>query len=181
MKKMSGLAKVSSLGTVMQLAYVPVDFDEALKFWTRTMGVGPFFHLRHIKIPAATYRGQATQIDFSMGLAYWNDMQIELIQPHDGTPSVYSEWLRSGQQGVHHMCLSVSDMNHARRVCIDAGAEIVQEFMLDGGEAIYVDTGGGPGTMIEILQPPPAITELFAMIRVASKDWDGRDPLRVVG
>jgi methylmalonyl-CoA/ethylmalonyl-CoA epimerase len=181
MRHGKGFSKIASLGPVMQLAYVPVDFDQALDFWTKTMGVGPFLQLKHIRVPSARYRGRATQFDFSVSLAQWNDLQIELIQAHDDVPSVYTEWLKSGHEGLHHVCLLVDDMKHARSVCQDAAVEVVQEIMLDGGEAIYVDTGGGPGTLVEILQAPAGLYDLFDAVRAASHNWDGQDPLRVVG
>jgi hypothetical protein len=50
-----------------------------------------------------------------------------------------------------------------------------------GGEVIYVDTGGGPGTMVEILKPAPGGHEFFAFMRQAARDWDGTDPVRQLG
>jgi hypothetical protein len=49
-----------------------------------------------------------------------------------------------------------------------------------GGEVIYVDTGGGPGTMVEILEPGPGTAGFFAMMREAARGWDGADPLRTL-
>ena len=40
---------------------------------------------------------------------------------------------------------------------------------------IYVDTGGGPGTMVEILKPGPGGREFFAHMKAAA-NWDGSDP-----
>ena len=57
--------------------------------------------------------------------------------------------------GCHHVGQLVNDIDNAKRVCTQAGAVVVQELALDGGSAIYVDTHGGPGTMVEILMPPP--------------------------
>src|SRR5690606_23902147 len=41
---------ISRLGNVMQLAFVPRDFDAAVRFWTETMGVGPFFLNDHVAL-----------------------------------------------------------------------------------------------------------------------------------
>lgn len=172
---------IAGLGPVMQMAYVPVDFDAAIRFWTGVMGVGPFFLMEHIDVPALRYRDVPTQIDFSLALAYWGDIQIELVKQHCETPSIYSDWLREGRQGLHHVCQLVDDMDHARRICADAGATIVQELAITGGHALYVDSGGGPGTMVEILQPPPELLEFFAMAHAAARDWDGSMPLRRLG
>ena len=81
-----GLAR---LGPVMQLAWLPDDFDAALRHWTGTMGVGPFFLLENIKLEDMRYRGAPTDAVFSLALSYWGDTQIELIRPENDAPSIY--------------------------------------------------------------------------------------------
>ena len=46
---------------------------------------------------------------------------------------------------------------------------------------IYVDTEGGPGSMVEILKATPGGREFFAMMREAARGWDGTDPVRRLG
>ena len=46
---------------------------------------------------------------------------------------------------------------------------------------IYADPGGGPGTLVEMLQPQPGTAEVFGMIKQAAASWDGSDPLRKLG
>jgi catechol 2,3-dioxygenase-like lactoylglutathione lyase family enzyme len=170
---------ITSLGEIMQLAYVPADFDAALKFWIETVGAGPFFALDHVKLNDVKYRGAPVDIDFSMVIGYWGELQIELIRQHNDVPSIYKTWRDEGHEGLHHVCILVDDMAHARAVCADAGAVVAQEGIVpNGGEVIYVDTGGGPGTMVEILKPGPGSREFFAMMREAAKGWDGSDPVR---
>lgn len=172
---------IASLGEVMQLAYVPRDIEQALRFWTVVIGAGPFFRLPHVAYKAATYRAQDSKVDFSVLIGYWGDTQIELIQQHCNSPSIYKAGLDEGREGLHHVCILVDDIERARQAAADAGLSIEQEVFLDGGEAIYVDTGGGPGTMVEILQPMPGFDELCAMMRDAHRGWDGRDPVRSLG
>jgi len=172
---------IAGLGPIMQLAYVPRDLDAAIAFWTRTMGAGPFFRLAHIAYKAATYRGQPSDVDFSVLIGYWGDMQIELIEQHNDAPSIYSAWTDAGQEGLHHVCLVVDDIANARVVCATAGATVAQEIFLDGYEAFYVDTGGGPGTMVEVLERSEGFAAVCAMMRDAARDWDGKDPVRLLG
>jgi len=172
---------IAGLGPIMQLAYVPRDLDAALTFWTKTVGAGPFFRMAHIAYKAATYRGQPSDVDFSLLIGYWGDMQIELIEQHNEAPSIYSAWTNAGQEGLHHICVVVDDIANARAVCAAAGATVAQEIFLDGYEAFYVDTGGGPGTMVEVLETSEAFTGLCTMMRDAARDWDGEDPVRPLG
>ena len=170
---------IAALGEVMQLAFVPGDFDGALRHWTEVVGAGPFFALEHVKLEDVRYLGAPADIDFSMALGYWGDVQIELIRQHNETPSIYKAWRDAGREGLHHVCILVDDMTAARDATARAGATVAQEGRTGGGgEVIYVETGGGPGTMVEILKPGAGMRELFAMMREAARGWDGRDPLR---
>ena len=173
-----GLAK---LGPVMQLAWLPDDFDAALRHWTQTMGVGPFFFLENIKLEDMRYLGEPTDAVFSLALAYWGDVQIELIRPENDAPSIYN-----GEYAVrdrlHHVCLLVDDIADAYAACAEHGAKILVEGKVgESGRVIYADPGGGPGNVIEILQTQPGTAELFGMIKQAGIDWDGSDPLRKLG
>jgi catechol 2,3-dioxygenase-like lactoylglutathione lyase family enzyme len=179
---MSTAKTIANLGEIMQLAFVPADFDAALAFWTDTMGAGPFFALDHVALDDVKYRGEAAVIDFSMVIGYWGDLQIELIRQHNDAPSIYKSWRDEGREGLHHVCILVDDMAAARTVCAEAGAIVAQEARVPGGgEVIYVDTGGGPGTMVEILKSSPGGREFFAMMREAARGWDGSEPLRRLG
>jgi methylmalonyl-CoA/ethylmalonyl-CoA epimerase len=178
---MSRTGSLSALGDVMQLAYVPADFDAALTFWIETVGAGPFWMLEHVALEDVQYRGAPAKVDFSLAIGYWGELQIELIRQHDDSPSIYKSWLDAGREGLHHVCILVDDMAHAREVCAEAGAEVVQEGKVaGGGEVIYVDTGGGPGTMVEILKPGPGSREFFAHMKDVARTWDGSDPIRRV-
>lgn len=172
---------IAQLGDVMQLAFVPADFEAALDHWIK-VGAGPFFAMDHVKLEDVRYRGAPADIDFSMVIGYWGDLQVELIRQHNRAPSIYKAWRDEGREGLHHVCILVDDMAAARSACRAAGAGVEQEGKVPGGgEVIYVDTGGGPGTMVEILKPSPGGREFFAMMREAHRGWDGADPVRRLG
>ncbi|NWK98737.1 hypothetical protein DM806_24360 [Sphingobium lactosutens] len=168
----------AQLGQVMQIAYVPEDFDAAIRFWTQTMGVGPFYLQPNLSIPTLRYRGEPTDAVFSVAIAYWGDIQIELIVQHNEAPSIYRDWREAGLKGVHHICIMVEDIEEARRVAEEAGMIVAQEIVAEGWGVLYVDTGGGPGTMTEIVQPNPGMLGRFARIKADSIGWDGSDPVR---
>ncbi|MEM8725462.1 MAG: VOC family protein [Pseudomonadota bacterium] len=169
---------ISELGEVMQLAFVPKDFDAAVKHWTTVMGAGPFFLMEGIHLEGMKYRGEPTDAVFDLALAYWGDIQIELIRPRDDHPSIYSGEYAEVNDGLHHVCILVDDIEEAYRVCRDQGAEIVIEGSLGDSKVIYVDPGSGPGGLVEILQQGEGGPGLFAMIKQAGEDWDGSEPLR---
>ena len=182
--KAGGLAE---LGAVMQMAYVPDDFDAALEHWTQTMGVGPFFLLEGIHLEGMKYCGEPTDATFDLALAYWGDMQIELIRPRDDHPSIYTGEYANVGGGLHHVCILVDNIADAYAACERHGAKIVIEGNFGNSKVIYADPGpekgGGPGSLIEMLQqdPDPGAPDLFGLIKAAGEGWDGSDPLRKLG
>lgn len=167
---------VSAIGAVMQIAFVPKDFDAAVRYWTETMGVGPFYLIENIQLEDMHYMGEPSDCVFSIAIAYWGDMQVELIRQENDSPSIYR-----GQEGgaLHHTCVLTDDIQHARRIAEGSGATILVEAKVaPDGAVLYVDTGGGPGSIVEILQMSSGSDALFAMIKGASVNWDGSEPLR---
>jgi methylmalonyl-CoA/ethylmalonyl-CoA epimerase len=165
---------------LFQLGYVPTNIETALDYWTNSMRVGPFFELPHIAYDAVHFRGVETTIDCSLYIAYWGDIQIELVEQHCDSPSLYNEWLQAGQEGLHHICFATNDLRVARQDSIARGGRIDQELFFANGGGIYVDFGGGPGSLVEVLQAPPETKPMFEMMRTAGTNWDGRDPVRTV-
>ena len=169
---------LAAIGPVMQMAFVPDDFDAALAWWTGTMGVGPFFLLENIALEDMRYRGSPSDLVFTIALAYWGDVQVELIRLENDAASIYDG--HSG--GLHHTCVLTTDIAAARATAEAAGAEILVEAKVGAdGAVLYVDPHGGPGSIVEILQPASGSEGLFAMIRDAARDWDGSDPVRRLG
>ena len=168
---------LADIGPVMQIAFVPDDFDAALDHWTQVMGVGPFFLMENIRLNELHYRGQPSASVFTIALAYWGDLQVELIHQDNDAPSIYRD-LRNGG-ALHHVCILTDDIAGARRTAEAAGCEtLVSARVGADGAVIYVDSKGYPGGLVEILQPASGSDGLFAMIRYAARGWDGADPVR---
>jgi hypothetical protein len=73
------------LGSVRQLGFVVHDLDLALEYWTKTLGVGPFFTIRKITPEPWRYRGEPSSAPcVSLALANSGKVQIEIIQQRDG-------------------------------------------------------------------------------------------------
>ena len=104
---------ITDLGPVGQLAYLPADFDAAVKYWTETMGVGPFYLMPNIRLGDCKYRGEPTDAEFSIAIAYWGDVQIELVRAENDAPSI-----NTGEYAVndrlHHICIFVDSIEEAR-------------------------------------------------------------------
>lgn len=172
-----GLARI---GPVMQIAFVPDDFDAALRHWTEVMGVGPFFVMEKIRLEEMRYHGGASDCVFTIALAYWGDLQVELIRQDNDVPSIYRDIGNGG--AMHHVCILTDDIGAAQRTAEAAGCTLLVEANVGAdGAVIYVDSKGFPGGLVEILQPATGSDGLFAMMREAARGWDGSDPVRRIG
>ncbi|MDE2597065.1 MAG: VOC family protein, partial [Sphingomonadales bacterium] len=158
---------ITALGPVGQLAYQPSDFDAAVKYWTETMGVGPFYLLPNVSLGDCKYKGVPTGTVFSIAIAYWGDVQIELCRAENAEPGLYvGEY--AVKDALHHICIFVDSIDDARRAAAEAGAEILIEGTVgEDGAVIYVDPGAGPGHVIELLQNMTGADAIFQMIKDA--------------
>ena len=57
------------------------------------------------------------------------EVQIELIQQHDATPSIYRDFLQSGRSGLQHVAAWVTraGFDERKRELLTSGAQLAQE------------------------------------------------------
>lgn len=169
---------IAELGPIFQLAFVPADFDAAVRHWTETMGVGPFFRYRHLPVDSGVFRGgEPAPLDISIAIGYWGDMQIELIEPHDDTPSTYRDFIDSGQRGIHHVAIHPADKYAAGRLIESKGGSLEQELRMGDKRALYYRLPGH-APYLELAQISPEWQRAFDAMKAAAGAWDGTAPLR---
>ena len=171
-------SRFAELGEINQIAFIPEDFDACLRFWTEVMGAGPFFILSGTIATSSSYLGAPTNPVLDIALGHWGDLQIEIIRQTNDDPSPYKAWRDAGGVGVHHTCIAVPDIAAAKMLAAEKGMEVLLTGAANGAEWIYVDTGGGPGTIVEIIQHSVASQGLMDMVRASARGWDGSDPVR---
>ena len=165
---------------LFQLGYVPQDLDAALSYWTERMHVGPFFSIPHVPYDSVTYRGQPGSVDNTIYIAWWGEVQIELVEQHCDSLTIYRDALLEGYDGLHHVCYLVDDLEAAKRESLERGGVIIQEMTVPDGGIFYVDYGGGPGGIVEIFKAPPMGQPMFNAMKRVAATWDGTDPVRDV-
>ncbi len=158
-------------GSVRQIAFVVHDVERALRYWTETLGVGPFFVLRELTPDTFRYRGTPSPSP-TLTLAFGNsgDLQVELIQQHDERPSAYLDFLASGREGLQHVSswLTRAEYDATMARMVAAGTSVAHEGAMAGGGVRFAyfgtDAAAPGGIMYEIAD--------------AARDWDGSDPIR---
>ena len=172
-------------GSIRQIAFVVRDLDLTLRYWTETMGVGPFFVLRRMRPEGYRYRGAPSPAPLlSVALGTSGDLQVELIEQHDELPSAYRDFLAAGREGFQHVSswLTRAEYDETRARAIAARATIAHEGIVPGSGVrfAYFATDDTPGGLVyeiaDVLEP--GIYPLMQMIAGAANGWDGTDPVR---
>lgn len=169
---------------IIQMAYIVPDIRAAMPVFTRDLGIGPWFVIEHFPFSRLAYRGKETDWDLTLCLGVSGGMMYELIQQNDGNPSVYSEVRDARGWGFHHYAMGARPEGYDALLAshVTQGAEIALDCEVGvGGRAAYVDTAKSLHGMIELIEVTPDVETLFGGIHQAGQNWDGRDPVRVVG
>lgn len=106
-------------GAIRQVGYVVRDLDDAIAAWLG-LGVGPWYTIREMTQTGSEYRGEPSEPTISIGFTNSGPTQIELIQQHGDTPSIYREFRDAGGDGYHQLAWWTPDfdglMTRHRRV-----------------------------------------------------------------
>lgn len=174
-------------GPIRQMAYVVPSLAEAVRYWTGTLGIGPFFVFHDVAVENHRYRGRPGPPPAgSIALANSGDLQIELIQVNDGRPSVWREFGDLQRGGLHHVSAwtTRADYDATRARLLASGVEILQEGTIAGSGVrfAYFATNRAPGGLIyeiaDLLEP--ASYALVQMVADAARAWDGTAPVREI-
>ncbi len=172
------------MGAIMQVAYVVEDIEKAMKEWTDTLGVGPFFLFEHFVLDDYRYRGKPDDIDITLALGFSGSMCFELIVQHSKAPSVYTEVIDSRGYGFHHWAVSTDSFDEDLARHVAAGdAEVLYGKVPDpvNARAAYVDVMAKTGGMIELIEINSAVEGFFSALKDPSVNWNGKDPIRTLG
>ncbi len=166
-------------GAIRQLGYVVPDIEAAMKYWTETLGVGPFFYNPRVPIENYRYDGQPYAPHNSVALANSGDLQVELIQTRNDVPSMYRDFLQAGHTGLQHVAYWTDNYDaDLERLLAQGFKPKMGGEVGERGRFIYFDTEYHPGTVIELSEVAGPKGEMFRLIREAAETWDGSNPVR---
>jgi hypothetical protein len=167
------------LGEIRQLGYVVDDIEAAMEHWSKVMGVGPWFYNPRVPIENYTYEGKPYDVHNSVALANSGFVQVELIQTRNEAPSMYRDFMRAGHRGLQHVAYWTQDFDRdlARMEAADFRVKMGGTVGANG-RFVYFDREHHPGTVIELSEVVGPKGRMFDLIREASKNWDGSDPVR---
>ena len=166
-------------GQIRQAGYVVPDIEAAMDYWSRVLGVGPFFYNPKVPIKNYRYKGETYEPHNSVALANSGPLQIELIQCRNTVPSMYKDFTDAGLTGLQHVAYWTSDYDaDLERLVTEGFKPVMSGEVGERGRFVYFDTHYHPGTVIELSEVAGPKGEMFRLIREAADNWDGKDPVR---
>ncbi|CDM25680.1 VOC family protein [Castellaniella defragrans] len=166
-------------GQIRQLGYVVPDIEAAMEYWSKTLGVGPWYYNPRVPIANYRYGGEAYEPHNSVALANSGFVQVELIQTRNDVPSMYRDFLRAGRIGLQHVAYWTEEYDaDLERLLAQGFRPKMSGEVGERGRFVYFDTEYHPGTVIELSEVAGPKGRLFQTIREAAEGWDGRDPVR---
>ena len=167
-------------GPVRQAGYVVRDIEAAMDYWSRELGIGPWFYNPRVPIVNYRYEGQAYQPHNSVALANSGYVQVELIQTRNDVPSMYRDFLQAGRTGLQHVAYWTEQYDaDLTRLLAEGFKPVMSGEVGERGRFVYFDTEYHPGTVIELSEVAGPKGRMFDLIRRESEGWDGKtDPVR---
>jgi hypothetical protein len=166
-------------GPIVQNGFVVQDLEAAAKHWSERLGVGPFYVIEHVAFGPSYFRGAPLNLDMSVAVAQWGEIQIELIVQHDSSASIYTEFAARHREGLQHVgVLTDSVEEHLKRLRPLEIEPVQWGVTAAGMRFAYVNTDAHPGAMIELIETGAAVQAFFAKVRNSAATWDGTRPLR---
>jgi catechol 2,3-dioxygenase-like lactoylglutathione lyase family enzyme len=165
-------------GPIRQTGYIVRDLDEAIRRWC-ALGIGPWFTIRNLEQKDCRYRGELCEPTISIGLANTGPMQIELIQQHGDTPSIYREFVDTHGEGFHQFAWWVTDFDAVMRKADAAGWPVA--FSGSGGTVrfAYFEVDPTISTIVEVTELNDSTQGLADLLEGAAATWDGvSEPVR---
>ena len=156
-------------GEIRQAGYVVPDIEAAMDYWSRVLGVGPFFYNERVPIENYRYRGESYEPHNSVALANSGPLQIELIQ----TPQRRAVDVPRLQAGRAIPACSMSPTGPTdydadlERLTAQGFKPVMSGEVGERGRFVYFDTEYHPGTVIELSEVAGPKGKMFHLIREA--------------
>lgn len=165
------------LGEAMQVAYLVRDMDAMLRTWTEVLRVGPFVELTSVPPVDGNYYGTPTRPHLRMAWSFMGTTQIAVLQQLNDAPGPYTDFLKSGREGIEHIGYWPRDAAVARAHLESHGLKRCYEVKTGGG-VVYYDPPPGMDARIAVIEPSESRDRIYGVLKGLVRGWDGDRPVR---
>lgn len=164
-------------GRIRQFGFIVGDVDAAIAQWA-ALGVAPWLVIRDMRMERCRYRGALSEPMISMALANSGDMQIELIQQLDDTPSIYQEFMTATGGGLNQVAYWVEDLKAVRTDAVAAGWTEVWCGSEDGPTMFsYLEHPDSPLAIVELMELNDMTRAMGVAVQNAAEAWAPGEPI----
>jgi hypothetical protein len=164
-------------GRIRQFGFIVEDLDSAIAQWV-ALGVAPWLVVRDLPMERCQYRGTLSEPVISIGLSNSGDMQIELIQQHGGTPSIYQEFMKATGGGLNQVAYWVEDLDAVRADAMSAGWTEVWRGDEEGPTRFsYLEHPDSPVAIVELMELNDMTSAMGSAIQAAAEAWAPGQPV----
>ena len=158
---------------VIQLAYVVEDIEASIRCFHATMNVGPWQLRGPFTTTSALYHGKPVALSLSIAHAFSGHTMLELIQQHDGTPSVYRDTITERGYGFHHWGVSCVDYDKKLEAMKQQGrSPAFEDKTAIGTRVAYFDYRQEMGGFIEYIEMNAAAEARYTTMYDRALMWD---------
>lgn len=169
---MDTVAHVIPPGRLYHTGYVVQDIQRAVRHWVEQAGVGPFVLFENFQFVDPVYRGRPGGPRVTLAFGAVGDHCIELIQPLDPDPSIYTEM----PGALHHVGIGVPSLEDGLERYARAGVNCVFRAAFPfGGGCAYLDTRATLGAFTELVEIGPVVEGMLGAMKQAHAGWNRRD------
>lgn len=130
------MANEVSLDSFDHVGMVVKNAQATAESWTKLLGIGPW---------KFTPGGAALKLAH----AKMGGVMFELLEPQEGQPSLWADFLASNGEGLHHVCTKVANVEAATtKLEEDGGTVMIKMFP----HMSYVNIGGPGSVIMELLK-----------------------------
>ncbi len=141
-----------------QVGVVVKNLDQAIDYYTKTFGVGPFQTIEFA--PAQHWvKGKPTPIRLNIGMCQWGPLQLELIEPLEGD-APHKWFLEKKGEGMQHLGFIVDNYDEWLDYLRGKGPNILMNAETDVEgmghiRAAYLESDGIGGVLFELIEIRP--------------------------
>ena len=146
------------LGKIVQIGVVVKNLEEAIEFYTKHFGLGPWRRGVSEHLPYAIVRGEKTPYTCKLAFTEIPSLQLELIEVTKG-PSIQLDHLNTKGEGIHHIQYHVDNLEEEISKYKQHGFQVLQEMRRRERGFAYMNTDKVGGIIFELVGPSPSLEE----------------------
>ncbi len=162
------------------IGYAVRDLRAGVTRFSAATGAGPFFAMEHIVFDEVTYRHEPAVYDHSSAFGQWGPLLIELTEVHDAQPAGLRDSLARPGAGIGHAAWLADSLEDEVARLEARGLVAFHTGRAGPASAVWLLGDELFGHPIEVLERRDELERFYAMVRDASQDWDGLEPLRIL-